>query len=57
MLLKAMGLDVDEVVVDLEVSVTADRKEQARNLACSVLERDESLAPAVAVRINSPDGP
>ena len=57
MLLKAMGLDVDEVVVDLEDSVTADRKEQARDLACSVLERDESLAPTVAVRINSPDGP
>ena len=57
MLLKTIGLDVDEVVVDLEDSVAAESKEHARDLACSVLGREQALAPTVTVRINSPDGP
>lgn len=56
MLLKTIRLDVDEVVVDLEDSVAANSKQLARDLACAVLEREE-LAPTVAVRINSLDGP
>ena len=57
MLLKTIGLEVDEVIADLEDSVAAESKEPARELVGVVLEREESLAPAVAVRINALDGP
>ena len=57
MLVKTIGLEVDEVIADLEDSVAAESKEPARELVGVVLEREESLAPAVAVRINALDGP
>ena len=57
MLLKTAALEVDEVIADLEDSVATESKEPARNLVGAVLEREESLAPAVAVRINALDGP
>ena len=55
--MKTIGLEVDEVIADLEDSVAIERKQSARNLVCDVLEREESLAPTVAVRINALDGP
>ena len=57
MLLKTIGLEVDEVIADLEDSVAAESKEPARDLVGAVLEREERLAPAVAVRVNALDGP
>jgi citrate lyase subunit beta / citryl-CoA lyase len=57
MLEKAIGLEVDEVVADLEDSVEAGAKEPARGLLATFLARGESLAPAVAVRINALSGP
>jgi len=57
MLVKAIGLEVDEVIADLEDSVAADAKEPARELVAAFLEREESLAPAVAVRINTLESP
>jgi citrate lyase subunit beta/citryl-CoA lyase len=53
MLSKSSSLEVDEVVADLEDSVAVDAKESARDLVAAFLERAESLAPAVAVRINA----
>ncbi len=57
MLEKAIGLETDEVVADLEDSVSAGEKEPARELVATVLRREEGLAPAVAVRINALSGP
>jgi len=53
MLSKAVALETDEVVVDLEDSVAADAKEDARELVAAFLSRDGSVAPAVAVRVNA----
>jgi len=53
MLSKAVALVTDEVVVDLEDSVAADAKEDARELVAAFLSRDGSVAPAVAVRVNA----
>jgi len=52
MLAKAVGLETDEIVVDLEDSVAADAKEQARELVAAFLARERSFAAAVAVRVN-----
>jgi len=57
MLMKTIGLEVDEVIADLEDSVARESKESARNLVCEVLERQGSLAPTVSVRVNALDGP
>jgi citrate lyase beta subunit len=57
MLSKSIGLPVDEVVVDLEDSVAVDAKVSARKLVAGFLERTESVAPAVAVRINPLSSP
>ena len=57
MLLKATGLDADEVVADLEDSVAVDAKARARELVAAFLEQAESLAPTVAARINALAGP
>jgi citrate lyase beta subunit len=51
MLLKTIGLEVDEVVADLEDSVAADVKESARELVATVLagwreSTDGKLVPA-----------
>jgi citrate lyase subunit beta / citryl-CoA lyase len=56
MLEKAVGLETDEIVIDLEDSVAADAKEQARELVAAFLAREQSLAAAVAVRVNVLDG-
>ena len=53
MLDKALTLETDEIVVDLEDSVAADAKEQARELVAVFLERGPSSDAAVAVRINA----
>jgi citrate lyase subunit beta / citryl-CoA lyase len=53
MLAKGIALETDEIVVDLEDSVAADSKEDARELVAAFLSREASRAPAVAVRINS----
>src|SRR4051812_14004029 len=50
MLAKARTLPVDEVVIDLEDSVSPEMKEEARARAALALETWEG--PAVAVRIN-----
>lgn len=52
MLEKAIGLEVDEVVFDLEDSVALEAKEQARELVVEFLTRERTIAPAVAVRVN-----
>ena len=57
MLEKAIGLEADEVVVDLEDSVAAEAKEQARELVAGFLGRQRPMGPAVAVRINALAGP
>ena len=57
MLSKSIGLPVDEVVVDLEDSVAVDAKVSARQRVTCFLERTESIAPAVAVRINPLSSP
>jgi citrate lyase subunit beta/citryl-CoA lyase len=56
-LAKAIGLEADEIVVDLEDSVAAEAKEQARELVVAFLARERSLAAAVAVRVNALAGP
>jgi citrate lyase subunit beta / citryl-CoA lyase len=53
MLANAIGLEADEIVVDLEDSVAADEKEQARELVGAWLEREGSLAAALAIRVNA----
>ncbi len=57
MLLKATGLDADEVIADLEDAVAADAKATARELVAAFLEQAESLAPSLAVRVNPLAGP
>jgi citrate lyase subunit beta / citryl-CoA lyase len=52
MLAKAIDLETDEIVIDLEDSVAADAKDHARELVADFLARARSLASAVAVRIN-----
>jgi citrate lyase subunit beta/citryl-CoA lyase len=57
MLEKAIGLEADEVVADLEDAVAPEAKQAARELVGSFLERGESLVPAIAVRVNTLGGP
>jgi citrate lyase subunit beta / citryl-CoA lyase len=57
MLEKAIGLEVDELVVDLEDAVAPEAKQAALELVASFLERGDSLAPAIAVRVNALSGP
>ena len=51
MLAKARSLPADEIVIDLEDSVTPDAKEAARSAACAAIAEDWG-GRAVAVRIN-----
>jgi citrate lyase subunit beta/citryl-CoA lyase len=53
MLDKARALEADEVVIDLEDSVPADLKAQARAQVCAALRTGEWNAATVAVRINA----
>lgn len=57
MLEKAIGLEADEVVADLEDAVAPEAKQAARELVASFLERAESVVPAIAVRVNTLGGP
>ena len=57
MLARAVGLETDEIVVDLEDSVATDAKEQARELVAAFLARERSSVAAVAVRVNALAGP
>lgn len=52
MLEKAIGLEADEIVVDLEDSVAPDAKDQARTQVAAFLTRERSVGAAFAVRIN-----
>lgn len=52
MLAKAQGLPADEVVVDLEDSVAADAKDEARATVVSALADATWQGPVVAVRVN-----
>jgi citrate lyase subunit beta/citryl-CoA lyase len=53
MLDKARTLAVDEIIIDLEDSVPADVKAQARDQVCAALRSGEWRATTVAVRINA----
>lgn len=53
MLDKAQALEADEVIIDLEDSVPADLKDQAREQVCAALASGEWRASTVAVRINA----
>ncbi|MDQ3645028.1 MAG: CoA ester lyase [Actinomycetota bacterium] len=57
MLAKAGGLQADEVVIDLEDSVAAGAKEEARELVCRVLAEGRPGSGLVAVRVNALDSP
>lgn len=57
MLAKAAGLQADEIVIDLEDSVAADAKVEARELVCRVLAEGRPGAALVAVRVNALDSP
>jgi citrate lyase subunit beta/citryl-CoA lyase len=53
MLAKARTLEADEVIIDLEDSVPAELKAQARAQVCKALRGGEWSASTVAVRINA----
>lgn len=55
MLSKALGIDVDEVVIDLEDAVVPDRKVQARTAALAALAAGGFTARSVSVRVNAPE--
>ena len=57
MLAKAGGLQADEIVIDLEDSVAAGAKNEARELVCRVLAEGRLGAGLVAVRVNALDSP
>jgi citrate lyase subunit beta/citryl-CoA lyase len=57
MLDKARSLEADEVIIDLEDSVPADLKAQAREQVCQGLRSGEWRASTVAVRINATTSP
>ena len=57
MLAKAGGLQADEIVIDLEDSVTAGAKGDARELVCRLLAEGRPGPGLVAVRVNSLDSP
>ena len=54
MLEKARGIAVDEIVIDLEDAVVAERKAEARAAAVAALTQGGFSARAVSVRINAP---
>jgi citrate lyase subunit beta/citryl-CoA lyase len=57
MLAKGAGIEVDEVVIDLEDAVLPERKALARELAVSALAGSEWRAGAVSVRVNVAGSP
>ncbi len=54
MIAKARVLEVDEVILDLEDSVPADQKAQARLTVLAALRDGDWVTPTVGVRINNP---
>ncbi|PYE12907.1 citrate lyase subunit beta/citryl-CoA lyase [Williamsia limnetica] len=54
---KALALEVDEVVLDLEDAVVATKKDAARALVVELLAGDATSGPRLAVRMNSIDSP
>lgn len=54
MLDKARSLPADEIVIDLEDSVTVEHKDEARAAVAAALSEGEWAARSVAVRINQP---
>jgi citrate lyase subunit beta/citryl-CoA lyase len=52
MLAKARGLEADELVLDLEDAVPADRKAEARGMVVEALAAGGWAAESVAVRVN-----
>lgn len=57
MLEKAAGLEVDEIVLDLEDAVAPAAKEEAREAAVAVLADPRWIDRTVAVRVNAPRTP
>lgn len=57
MLAKAGQLGADEIVIDLEDSVTPGAKAEARDLVCRVLAEGRPGPGLVAVRVNALDSP
>lgn len=57
MLVKAGGLEADEIVIDLEDSVAPGAKAEARELVCRVLAEGRLGGGLVAVRVNALDSP
>ena len=55
MLAKAAGLPADEIVIDLEDSVSAAAKAEARDLVCRVLADGRLAEGLLAVRVNAID--
>src|SRR5438270_6931256 len=51
-LAKASGLAVDEVILDLEDAVAAERKDEARETVARAFRDLEWSAPTVAIRVN-----
>jgi citrate lyase subunit beta / citryl-CoA lyase len=51
-LAKAAGIDADEVILDLEDAVAADRKDGARETVARALRDHEWRAATVAIRVN-----
>ena len=54
MLDKARSLPADEIVIDLEDSVTVEHKDEARSAVAGALSEGEWTARSIAVRINEP---
>ena len=57
MLAKTGGLQADEIVIDLEDSVAAGAKVEARELVCRVLAEGRPSRGVLAVRVNALDSP
>ena len=57
MAVKALSLDADVIMLDLEDSVPVDRKDEARKLAVSILRAADFGGKAVSCRINGMDTP
>lgn len=54
---KAVGLEPDEIVIDLEDSVPAELKAEARTAVADALARGEFAAASVSVRVNGVETP
>jgi citrate lyase subunit beta/citryl-CoA lyase len=54
---KALGLDVDELIFDLEDAVAIPAKDQARAAVVAALAGARDQAGRIAVRVNSPGSP